>query len=261
MGVNADAEVVRLHAVLRDLVALSAIPAVWVGREPPAVATGLADALVELLDLDFAYVRLSDPGGTGAVDVMRGSAWQGFPEWLERHVVRSVQFPAKPVVADIGGGSEPCRGIAVPIGVNGEGLVVAASARGDFPTEIEQALLSLAANHAATAFENARLIRERRRAAEKLGEVRDDLEVKVAERTAELERSWAELAASRARIVAAADETRRRIERDLHDGVQQQLVAVELDLRAIEAAMRPADQLKDELGGVGGALGKGLEKA
>ena len=36
--------------------------------------------------------------------------------------------------------------------------------------------------------------------------------------------SRAELAASRARIVAAADETRRRIERDLHDGTQQQLV-------------------------------------
>src|SRR5438045_2788193 len=33
-----------------------------------------------------------------------------------------------------------------------------------------------------------------------------------------------ELAASRARVIAAADESRRRIERDLHDGAQQQLV-------------------------------------
>ena len=38
--------------------------------------------------------------------------------------------------------------------------------------------------------------------------------------------SRAEVAASRARIVAAADETRRRIERDLHDGAQQRLVAL-----------------------------------
>ena len=39
--------------------------------------------------------------------------------------------------------------------------------------------------------------------------------------------------ASRARIVAAADETRRRIERDLHDGAQQQLVSLMLDVRAL----------------------------
>jgi PAS domain S-box-containing protein len=51
--------------------------------------------------------------------------------------------------------------------------------------------------------------------------------------------SRAELAASRARIVATADETRRRIERDLHDGAQQQLVTLTLALRSIEAAMPP----------------------
>jgi signal transduction histidine kinase len=49
--------------------------------------------------------------------------------------------------------------------------------------------------------------------------------------------SRAELAASRARVVAAADEARRRIERDLHDGAQQRLVALGLELRAVEAAV------------------------
>jgi signal transduction histidine kinase len=52
--------------------------------------------------------------------------------------------------------------------------------------------------------------------------------------------SRAELMASRARIVAAADETRRRIERDLHDGTQQQLVSLMLELRAAEA-MQPSE--------------------
>jgi len=44
------------------------------------------------------------------------------------------------------------------------------------------------------------------------------------------------LTASRARIVATADATRRRIERNLHDGAQQRLVSLALDLRAAEAA-------------------------
>jgi signal transduction histidine kinase len=44
--------------------------------------------------------------------------------------------------------------------------------------------------------------------------------------------SRAALAASRARIVAAADDTRRRIERDLHDGIQQHVVSLMLQLRA-----------------------------
>jgi signal transduction histidine kinase len=49
----------------------------------------------------------------------------------------------------------------------------------------------------------------------------------------------AQLTASRARIVATADETRRRIERDLHDGAQQRLVSLALRLRVAQAAVPP----------------------
>ncbi|HEY2266166.1 MAG TPA: GAF domain-containing protein, partial [Streptosporangiaceae bacterium] len=62
--------------------------------------------------------------------------------------------------------------------------------------------------------------------------------------------SRAELAASRARIVAAADQTRRRIERDLHDGTQQRLVSLGLELRLAQG-MVPAD-----LGELEAAIGK-----
>src|SRR4029077_3713396 len=51
--------------------------------------------------------------------------------------------------------------------------------------------------------------------------------------------SRAQLAASRARAVAAADETRRRIERDLHDGTQQQLLSLALELRVAESRLGP----------------------
>ena len=53
----------------------------------------------------------------------------------------------------------------------------------------------------------------------------------------------AELIASRARIVAASDEARRRLERDLHDGAQQRLVSLHLKLRA--AATDVPDELDD----------------
>jgi signal transduction histidine kinase len=60
-----------------------------------------------------------------------------------------------------------------------------------------------------------------------------------------------ELIASRARIVAAADEARRRLERDLHDGAQQQLVSLGLQLRLAESSVPPELQsLKEQLSGV-----------
>jgi signal transduction histidine kinase len=55
--------------------------------------------------------------------------------------------------------------------------------------------------------------------------------------------SRSQLAASRARVVGAADETRRRIERDLHDGIQQRLVSLALELRFSEEGM-PAHQIE-----------------
>ena len=75
-----------------------------------------------------------------------------------------------------------------------------------------------------------------------------------------LEQSREELAASRARIVAAGDQARRRIERDLHDGTQQRLVSLVLDLRAAEAAVPPElSELKGQLARVADGLTGALE--
>jgi signal transduction histidine kinase len=67
--------------------------------------------------------------------------------------------------------------------------------------------------------------------------------------------SRAELAASRTRIVAAADEARRRIERDLHDGTQQRLVSLGLKLRLVQS-MVPAElpELETDIGRVADEL-------
>jgi signal transduction histidine kinase len=70
-----------------------------------------------------------------------------------------------------------------------------------------------------------------------------------------------ELKASRARIVASADETRRRIERDLHDGAQQRLVSLALRLRTAQAAVPPdLGQLSAHLDSVAGELTTALDE-
>lgn len=72
--------------------------------------------------------------------------------------------------------------------------------------------------------------------------------------------SRAQLSASRARVVAASDASRRRIERDLHDGVQQRLVSLQLDLRTAESMMedRSAD-LSRQLTHIGRGLDDAFE--
>src|SRR6266852_1396511 len=201
MTVDPSAEIPRLRATVRDLLALTTIPEAWVGREPPAIATDLADLLIESLELDFAFVRLCDPTGCRVVEVTRGNSWKAFPQWLQQHLAVFGQISRKEIVTNVGGVEESCCGIVIPIGVNSErGLVAAASDRSDFPDEIDQQLLSVAANNAATAFQNAFLINELRSAQEalrdseqELRKSRDELEIKVAERTAELRRSEREL--------------------------------------------------------------------
>ncbi|BCB76294.1 GAF domain-containing protein [Phytohabitans flavus] len=70
--------------------------------------------------------------------------------------------------------------------------------------------------------------------------------------------SRTQLAASRARIIAATDATRRRLERDLHDGAQQRLVSLALELRQVESAV-PA-QVRADLDRMAGDLTEALDE-
>src|ERR1700739_3862524 len=201
MAICQSAELLRLRVTVGDLLALSIMPEAWVGREPPAIAADLADLLIGSLKLDFAFVRLGDPIGCQAVEVLRGDGWKGFPEWLQQRFVRLGQVSRTEIVTNVGGVEKSCCGVVIPIGVNSErGLIAAACDRSGFPDQIDQQLLSVAANNAAIAFQNARLIKELRTAQKALREqeqelrkARDELEIKVAERTSELRASEREL--------------------------------------------------------------------
>jgi signal transduction histidine kinase len=70
----------------------------------------------------------------------------------------------------------------------------------------------------------------------------------------------ADLTASRARVVAATDDIRRRIERDLHDGTQQRLVSLALDVRKTQASVTDTQpQLRIELTDIADGLVAALE--
>ena len=73
--------------------------------------------------------------------------------------------------------------------------------------------------------------------------------------------SRAELAASRARVIAAADDARRRIERDLHDGAQQRLVTLSVALRTMEATMPTgSDEQRAEVARIADGLAAAVQE-
>jgi PAS domain S-box-containing protein len=201
MILDQTAEISRLRALLGDLFALVAVGDAWVGRDPAAIAAEFADVLIESLQLDFAFVRLCDPRGRHPVEVMRGDSWPGFPDWLQQRITAVGQIARKEIVTNFTGMKNSRRGFIIPVGAEGErGLVAAACDRADFPNDTDQQLLSVASNNAATAFHNACLINELRSAQEELRhneqelrKARDESEIKVMERTAELRRSETEL--------------------------------------------------------------------
>ena len=191
-------ENLRLRAALRDLVALSTIPAGWIGIAPRTIAAGLADILAGSLGFDFAFVRLLDPAGGVTIDVTSGCATREFLDWLQAQFSTfdgSLRGQIIPNVIGFDEELKSLRGVIIPIGFNANaGLVAIGCERNNFPTETDRMLLTVAVNHAATAFGSANLIHERRRAEEEVRKARDELEMKVLERTAELQRTMTELA-------------------------------------------------------------------
>src|SRR3984893_14594484 len=73
-AVEPHSEALELRRCIRDLVALSALPAMWKGYEPGRIAESAASALVSMLGAEFVYVGLSSEGDDNDVDVVKMAA-------------------------------------------------------------------------------------------------------------------------------------------------------------------------------------------
>jgi signal transduction histidine kinase len=191
---------------------------------PEEVFAAVAEEAGQLLGVHHAVMVRYDPGGAVRVVASWSCAGSAFPvgTWwdfgghnLHTMVFQSGQAARIDDYADATGRvSVAARevglraGVAVPVSVEGHlwGVMILASVRCPLPADTEARLAGFT-ELAAIAIANAD--------------------------------AQAALAASRARIVATADATRRRIERDLHDGAQQHLVSLALRLRAMRAAAPP----------------------
>ena len=68
-------EVTRLRDCLNDVVSITALPAQWTGGEPAQVVSTLLDALLGMLRLGFACVRLPDAEGGRPFEMVRVAEW------------------------------------------------------------------------------------------------------------------------------------------------------------------------------------------
>jgi DNA-binding CsgD family transcriptional regulator len=92
----------RLPRARRDLVALFGAPAAWAGREPPAVAAGLADVLAKSLDLDFVLVRLRDANGRVAAHFALGNSCLTLGDWLQGRLAEGGRLSRTEIVPSTG---------------------------------------------------------------------------------------------------------------------------------------------------------------
>jgi PAS domain S-box-containing protein len=145
----------ELRRCIRDLIALSALPAGWQNYDMRQIGGSIVAALVSMLDTDFVFIALPDQGDQIITELARGSL---APEGLKR-----VQALLQREKATLGSGrefilSDPSDGrdlhvVTAPIGFGGDAILAAGSRRDTFPSGIERLILNTGANQAAIAFQ------------------------------------------------------------------------------------------------------------
>jgi signal transduction histidine kinase len=241
---NAQARM-ELRGFAEEQAALRRVATLVAQAAPPReVFDAVTEEAGRLLDADHATMCRYGPDSTVSVVASWGSSGPALPvgarQKLGGHNLHTTIFQSRQPARldDYASASGPIAELArefgvraavgVPVGAEGRlwGVMIAESRAEPLPAGTE-ARLARFTELAGTAIANAE--------------------------------AQAALAESRARIVATADATRRRIERNLHDGAQQHLVSLALELRAAEATAPPGagehvQQLDEVASGLDGVL-------
>ena len=200
-------EIKGLQRCINDLVSVLALPAIWTGHETSLVATTLLDVLVQMLQLDFAFVRAIDSADELPKEWIRSSGASHRETQpheigvaLESHLTANSRWDSLRIASPFADGTTSIT--ALHLGIEDRvGLLIAGSRRPEFPTETERLLLQVAVNQAAIALQEARYVSQRRRTTEKLEQL-------VADRTAELTAANEDLLQEVVERTRAEDEVR-----------------------------------------------------
>src|SRR5258705_12279912 len=146
----------ELRRCIRDLVALSTLPALWTGYDPRQIADSVAAALVSMLNADFVYVAAPASHGEPLIEVAH---WDKKAAAASASVIRpmihralSARSGQAPAFSNpLGGGA--LRVATAPIGFGKDAVLAAGSSQPHFPTESQRLLLGIAANDATIALQ------------------------------------------------------------------------------------------------------------
>jgi signal transduction histidine kinase len=142
----------ELRRTLRDLVALSMLPAMWRKLDARLIASSVAEVLVRMVGLEFAYIGLRWQDRP-AVDVARSpDRTAPDPSGRVRDALAAVlgEGPTGDVITlanPLGSGQVVV--LVHPIAVGQDSVLVAGSRRPDFPSATERLLLGVGANQTA----------------------------------------------------------------------------------------------------------------
>src|ERR1700692_2804310 len=144
-----------LRRCVRDLVALSALPAGWQNYDMRQIGSSIVAALTSMLDADFVFISVPGKGNQHVTELTRGNLTLDSLNYvrtmLQRHNAKlgnGHDF----VFADATSGQD-LHVVTAPIGFGSDAILAAGSRRDAFPTRTEKLLLNIGANQAEIAFQ------------------------------------------------------------------------------------------------------------